>query len=84
MIAVHPLSGVRTPSAFDLETGRLCVMASRHQAACIFVTRDHVGTTLEAHLPPADQALGRADISGKGHAQHVSFWKYHEERNLSV
>lgn len=84
MIAVHPLSGVRTPSAFDLETGRLCVMASRHQAACIFVTRDHVGDTLAAHLPPADQALGRGDISGKGHAQHVSFWKYHEERNLIV
>lgn len=29
MIAVHPLSGVTDPSAFDLETGRLCVMASR-------------------------------------------------------
>lgn len=84
MIAVHPLSGVRTPSAFDLETGRLCVMASRHQAACIFVSRDHVGTTLASHLPPADQALGRNDIVGKGHAQHVSFWNYHEKRNLIV
>ena len=50
MIAVHPLSGVQTPSAFDLETGRLCVMASRHKAACIFITRDHVGDTLNSHL----------------------------------
>lgn len=84
MIAIHPLSGVRNPSAFDLETGRLCVMASRHQSACIFVTRDHVGHTLEAHLPQADQALGRGDTVGKGHAQHRSFWNYHQERNLIV
>lgn len=84
MIAVHPLSSVQTPSAFDLETGRLCVMASRHQSACIFVTRDHVGRTLHTHLPPADQALGRGDIVGKGHAQHSAFWSYHEKRNLIV
>ncbi len=84
MIAVHPLSSVQIPSAFDLETGRLCVMASRHQAACIFVTRDHVGNTLNTHLPPADQALGRNDIVGKGHAQHIAFWNYHERRNLIV
>lgn len=84
MIAVHPLSGVQIPSAFDLETGRLCVMASRHQAACIFVTRDHVGETLKTHLPPADQALGRGDVVGKGHAQHSAFWQYHEKRDLIV
>ena len=84
MIAVHPLSGVQIPSAFDLETGRLCVMASRHKAACIFVTRDHVGTTLDSHLPSADQALGRGDVIGRGHAQHTAFWKYHEERGLIV
>jgi AAA domain len=84
MIAVHPLSGVQIPSAFDLETGRLCVMASRHKSACIFVTRDHVGTTLDSHLPSADQALGRGDIIGRGHAQHTAFWKYHEKRGLVV
>jgi hypothetical protein len=84
MIAVHPLSGVQTPSAFDLETGRLCVMASRHQSACIFITRDHVGDTLNSHLPAADQALGRVDTIGRGHAQHTAFWQYHEKRNLIV
>jgi hypothetical protein len=84
MIAVHPLSGVQTPSAFDLETGRLCVMASRHQSACIFITRDHVGDTLNSHLPAADQALGRGDTIGRGHAQHTAFWQYHEKRNLIV
>jgi hypothetical protein len=84
MIAVHPLSGVMLPSSFDLETGRLCVMASRHQSACIFVTRDHVGTTLNTHLPVADQALGRHDIVGRGHKQHTDFWNYHLERALIV
>lgn len=84
MIAVHPLSGVNLPSSFDLETGRLCVMASRHQSACIFVARDHVGHTLDTHLPVADQALGRADVVGRGHKQHTDFWRHHRERNLIV
>lgn len=84
MIAVHPLSGVLVPSSFDLETGRLCVMASRHRSACFFVTRDGVGHTLDSHLPAADQALGRDDVVGRGHAQHTKFWKYHEENGLVV
>lgn len=84
MIAVHPLSGVSIPSSFDLETGRLCVMASRHQSACIIVTRDHVGETLVTKLPSGDHALGANDVSGRGHAQHTSFWRYHEERGLIV
>lgn len=82
MIAIHPLSGVMYPSSFDLETGRLCVMASRHQSACIFVTRDHVGETLDTHIPVADQALGRSDVIGRGHQQHTKFWRYHLEKNL--
>ena len=84
MIAIHPLSGVMYPSSFDLETGRLCVMASRHQSACIFVTRDHVGETLDTHIPVADQALGRSDVVGRGHQQHTEFWRYHLERNLVI
>lgn len=84
MVAVHPLSGVRSPSAFDLETGRLCVMASRHRSACFFIMRDHVDATLDEHLPLADQALGGLDVVGKGHALHRAFIDYHRERNLIV
>ena len=84
MIAIHPLSGVMFPSSFDLETGRLCVMASRHKSACIFITRDHVGETLNIHLPIADQALGRSDIVGRGHSQHTEFLRYHIDRNLVI
>ena len=75
MIAVHPLSGVTDPSAFDLETGRLCVMASRHQSGLIVLTRDHVGDTLANFIPSAAQAPGRPDIVGRGHDAHLRFWE---------
>jgi len=74
MIALHPLSGVADPSPFDLDTGRLCVMASRHQAALILLTRDHIGETLADYVPSADQAPGRPDIVGRGHDAHSRFW----------
>jgi hypothetical protein len=74
MIAVHPLSGVVRPSAFDLSTGRLCVMASRHRVGLVLVTRDHLGATLEAYLPVADQAVGLPDEAGRGHAQNLTVW----------
>lgn len=74
MVAVHPLSGVIDPSAFDLETGRLCVMASRHQAGLILLTRDHVGDTLRNYVPAAGQAPGRPDVVGRGHDAHLRFW----------
>ena len=84
MIAIHPLSGVMSPSEFDLETGRLCVMASRHRSACFFVTRDHIADTLDTHLPSATQALGGVDVTGRGHDVHRDFIDYHLERNLLV
>ena len=74
MIAIHPLSGVSEPSAFDLETGRLCVMASRHQSGLILLTRDHIGETLRNYVPSADQAPGRPDVVGRGHDSHLKFW----------
>lgn len=81
MIAVHPLSGVTDPSAFDLETGRLCVMASRHQASFILLTRDHVGETLRNYVPSAGQAPGRPDVVGRGHDAHLTFWEQLEGAN---
>jgi hypothetical protein len=74
MIVLHPLSGVVRPSSFDLETGRLCVMASRHQVALIVVSRDHVGETLKTYVPSAEQPIGQQDITGRGHVQHQEFW----------
>ncbi|MCA2992382.1 AAA family ATPase [Gemmatimonas sp.] len=74
MIAVHPLSGVVRPSGFDLDTGRLCVMASRHKAGLIVVARDHLSATLDEFIPCADQAVGRPDITGRGYERHLAFW----------
>ncbi len=75
MIVLHPLSGVMQPSAFDLETGRLCVMASRHRSGLIVLSRDHVINTLESYIPSAEQAIGRPDVTGRGHFQNMRFWE---------
>jgi hypothetical protein len=84
MVVVHPLSGVIQPSSFDLETGRLCVMASRHQIALVVVTRDHLADTLDSHMPSAGQAVGRPDVSGRGHHQNTVFWNALIERDQVV
>jgi AAA domain len=75
MIVIHPLSGVVRPSAFDLSTGRLCVMTSRHRVGLVILTRDHVGETLSDYLPVADQAVGLPDQAGRGHARHLLVWE---------
>jgi hypothetical protein len=74
MVIAHPLSGVTDPSDFDLETGRLCVMASRHKAGLIIVARDHIRHTLDTHLAVAEQPVGRPDVAGRGHYQNAAFW----------
>lgn len=66
MVVVHPLAGVVHPSAFDLETGRLCVMASRHQTGMVLVTTAHLGETLRPQIPSVEQAVRRADVTGRG------------------
>lgn len=75
MIVLHPLSGNTRPSSFDLETGRLCVMTSRHRSGLIVVGRDHIRDTLENHIPAAEQAVGRPDITGRGHQANLRFWE---------
>jgi len=84
MIVVHPLSGVTAPSSFDLETGRLCVMISRHRSGLIVVSRDHIRATLENHIPVADQPVGRPDVTGRGHQAHLSFWERVTETSRAI
>ncbi len=48
-IVLHPLSGRRDATEFHLETGRLCVLASRHRHACIVVARAGIADVLDAH-----------------------------------
>jgi hypothetical protein len=84
MIAVHPLSGTVKPSEFDLETGRLCVMISRHRAGLLLVTRDHIGETLARNVPSASQPVGRPDVAGRGHHIHLGLWRRLADANLVV
>ena len=48
-IVLHPLSGRRDATAFHLEAGRLCVLASRHRHACVVVARRGIPELLDAH-----------------------------------
>ncbi|WP_433609311.1 AAA domain-containing protein [Dactylosporangium sp. CA-139114] len=48
-VILHPLSGRRDASAFHLEAGRLCVLASRHRHACIVVARAGIAELLDTH-----------------------------------
>lgn len=49
LIAWHPLAGRRDASEFHLESGRLCVMISRHRHACVVVGRAGTAELLDAH-----------------------------------
>ncbi|WP_223167891.1 AAA family ATPase [Nonomuraea sp. SYSU D8015] len=48
-IVWHPLSGRRDATAFHLESGRLCVLTSRHRQACIVVARAGISDLLDTH-----------------------------------
>jgi hypothetical protein len=54
-VVLHPLSGRPDATAFHLETGRLCVLTSRHRHACIVVCRAGVPRLLDDH--PATEAV---------------------------
>ncbi|HET9169752.1 MAG TPA: AAA domain-containing protein [Actinospica sp.] len=57
-IVLHPLSGRRDATAFHLETGRLCVLLSRHRHACIVVGRSGIADLLDAHPHAEPVRLG--------------------------
>ncbi|MEQ9163681.1 MAG: AAA domain-containing protein, partial [Ilumatobacter fluminis] len=53
VVVWHPLAGRRDATAFHLESGRMCVMLSRHRQACIVVGRAGADRLL-AEFPDAD------------------------------
>ncbi|MFE6712249.1 AAA family ATPase [Streptomyces sp. NPDC057695] len=59
-VVLHPLSGRPDATAFHLETGRLCVLASRHRHACVVVCRAGVADLLDAHPSTEPVQLGAA------------------------
>ncbi len=57
-VVLHPLSGRPDATAFHLETGRLCVLASRHRHACVVVCRAGVAELLDEHPSAEPVRLG--------------------------
>ncbi|MGW7516041.1 AAA domain-containing protein [Streptomyces sp. NPDC054796] len=57
-VVLHPLSGRPDATAFHLETGRLCVLASRHRHACVVVCRAGVRELLDEHPSTEPVQLG--------------------------
>ncbi len=57
-VVLHPLSGRRDATAFHLESGRLCVLTSRHRHACVIVARDGIAELLDAHPSTEQVHLG--------------------------
>ncbi|MFD1831769.1 AAA domain-containing protein [Streptomyces desertarenae] len=57
-VVLHPLSGRPDATAFHLETGRLCVLASRHRHACVVVCRAGVAELLDEHPSVEPVRLG--------------------------
>jgi hypothetical protein len=48
-VVLHPLSGRQDATAFHLESGRLCVLTSRHRHSCVVVAREGIAELLDAH-----------------------------------
>jgi hypothetical protein len=72
-IILHPLSGRRDSTAFHLEAGRLCVLASRHRHACIVVARAGIPELLDAHPSAEPVHLGVPVKFPDGWEAHQSF-----------
>jgi AAA domain len=72
-IMLHPLSGRRDATAFHLEAGRLCVLASRHRHACIVVARAGIPELLDAHPSAEPVHLGVPVKFPDGWEAHQSF-----------
>lgn len=58
MLLHHPLSGRADATTFHLDSGRLCVMLSRHRVACFVVSRGGVEEMLLRYAPSGDRVLG--------------------------
>ena len=73
VIMLHPLSGRRDATAFHLEAGRLCVLASRHRHACVVVARAGIPELLDAHPSAEPVHLGVPVKFPDGWEAHQSF-----------
>ncbi|MCK1798540.1 AAA family ATPase [Streptomyces sp. XM4193] len=83
-VVLHPLSGRPDATAFHLETGRLCVLASRHRHACIVVCRAGVPELLDAYPETEPVPLGVTVKFPDGWEAHHSVLAHLEESRVRV
>ncbi len=61
VIAWHPLAGLHALDGFHLDSGRLCVLTTRHRHGCVVVGRAGDRDLLEGIPPTGEAWLGRDD-----------------------
>ena len=75
VVATYPIHGP-TPSAFELDPGRLCVSLTRHLFACLVVARDGFEGTLTGHQHDSgSRPLGSPDQVWRGMQGHRRLWQ---------
>ncbi|MEU9296237.1 AAA family ATPase [Streptomyces sp. NPDC048266] len=82
-VVLHPLSGRPDATAFHLETGRLCVLASRHRHACVVVCRAGVAELLDEHPSTEPVQLGVAVSFPDGWEANHAVLSHLEEHRVS-
>ena len=82
-VILHPLSGRPDATAFHLETGRLCVLASRHRHACIVVCRAGVTELLDDHPSTEPVQLGVTVKFPDGWEAMMSTWDHWSEHRVT-
>ncbi|GAA2090230.1 AAA family ATPase [Streptomyces albiaxialis] len=83
-VVLHPLSGRPDATEFHLETGRLCVLASRHRHACVVVCRAGVAELLDDHPSTEPVQLGVTLRSPDGWEAHQSVLAHLSEHAVRV
>ncbi|MBT2412029.1 ATP-binding protein [Streptomyces sp. ISL-12] len=81
-VVLHPLSGRPDATAFHLETGRLCVLASRHRHACVVVCRAGVDELLDAYPSTEPVQLGTTVKFPDGWEAVMSTWEHWTEHRV--
>lgn len=77
VVAIYPLSGRGDASAFHLDAGRLCVLASRHRQCCVMVGRAGTDRLLADYPPPGNAVLRvHKDPELDGWEAHASFLEH--------
>ena len=82
-VVLHPLSGRPDATAFHLETGRLCVLASRHRHACIVVCRAGVAELLDEHPSTEPVQLGVTVKFPDGWEAMMSTWDHWSDHRVA-